>query len=110
MKYFITENERTGTCYHEWQKGHFDGVSFWRNDSLLLHEDMHYKFHLEEIFKILMPHYNPCGEVEVSKTQWVLILKKADEIGGDVAECIHEADIWAKETFEKYEVFTMIGM
>ncbi|MCM1473187.1 MAG: ribosomal protein S18-alanine N-acetyltransferase, partial [Muribaculaceae bacterium] len=49
MKYFIYENQRgDATYYHEWYKGRFDGVSFWKSDSLLISEDIHYMLGLEE--------------------------------------------------------------
>ncbi|MBR1529842.1 MAG: hypothetical protein IJ642_11145 [Oscillospiraceae bacterium] len=110
MKYFITEQERENTCYHEWQKGHFDGVSFWKNDSLLISEDMHYKLGLEELFKIIIPEYDPLGETEVSEKQWILLMQKASELGGEVLECLQEADKWVNNTLKEYYMFTMIGM
>ncbi len=30
MKYFVRDCDRTSTVYHEFQKGHFDGVRFWK--------------------------------------------------------------------------------
>ncbi len=29
MKYFVSDNERKNTVYHEFQKGSFDGHTFW---------------------------------------------------------------------------------
>lgn len=110
MKYFIYENQRKNTNYHEWYKGHFDGVSFWKNDSLLISEDIHYILGLEDFFKMFIPDYDPVGETEVSKNQWIMIMKKASEIGGQLYECLKEANNWITETFKKYDVFTMIGM
>lgn len=110
MKYFIYENQRKGTCYHEWYKGHFDGVSFWKNDSLLISDDIHWELSLKEIFRMFIPDYDPFGEIEVSENQWDMIIKKSAEIGGKLYECLKEADNWIKETFKQYDVFTMIGM
>ena len=110
MKYFIYENQRDTTCYHEWYKGHFDGVSFWQNDSLLISDDIHWTLGLEEIFKTFIPDYNPVGEIEVSENQWHMIMKKASEIGGQLYECLKEADSWVTETFKEHNIFTMIGM
>lgn len=33
MKYFVTDRERDGTCYHEFYKGRWDGKTFWKEDS-----------------------------------------------------------------------------
>lgn len=110
MKYFTYENQRKNTCYHEWYKGHFDGVSFWKNDSLLIYEDIHCMLGLEDVFKMFIPNYDPLGEIEVSEKQWDMIMKKSAEIGGQIYECLKEADNWVKETFREYDVFTMIGM
>lgn len=29
MKYFVTNKERQGTCYHEFYKGKWDEKTFW---------------------------------------------------------------------------------
>lgn len=63
----------------------------------------------EQLFKSVFDYYESYGEMEVSKAQWEAILKMAAEIGGEIEECISEADVWVQETFEEYEVFTMIG-
>ena len=110
MNYFITEAERNTTCYHEWSKGHFDGKSFWKSDSLLISEDTHYRLGLEGLFRSVIPAYSPIGETEVSKEQWSMIKKEADRLGNELLECVNEADIWAQKTFREYGVFTMIGM
>ena len=110
MKYFIYENQRNSTCYHEWYKGHFDGVSFWKSDSLLIHDDIHWTLGLEEFFSMIIPDYDPLGEIEVSENQWNTIMQKSSETGGQIYECLQEADNWVKETFKEYNTFTMIGM
>lgn len=110
MKYFISDDERCSTCYHEWQKGHFDGITFWKSSSLLLSDDIMCKLCLESLFKSVFDKYESYGETEVSKAQWESVLKKATEIGGEIAECIYEADVWVQETFEEYEIFTMMGL
>jgi hypothetical protein len=40
MEYFITEDYRTNTAYHEFRKGKFDGVTFWKSDSILLSDEI----------------------------------------------------------------------
>ena len=39
MKYFVKNSERESTCYHEFYKGKWDEKTFWKEDSLLLHDD-----------------------------------------------------------------------
>lgn len=111
MKYFIYENQKGNeTYYHEWYKGHFDGVSFWTDDSLLISDDIHYMLGLEDIFKMFIPYYDPLGEIEVSENQWNMIMKKSAEIDGQLYDCLKEADNWVRVTFKEYDSFTMIGM
>ena len=42
--------------------------------------------------------------------RWNRIMNKAEKIGGQVYECISEADIWVQQTFQEYDVFTIIGI
>ena len=39
MKYFIFNNQRDGGSYHEFYKGKWDKKTFWKADSILLHDD-----------------------------------------------------------------------
>ena len=39
MKYFVMLDECKNTCYHEFYKGEWDEETFWKNDSLYLHDD-----------------------------------------------------------------------
>lgn len=110
MKYFITENERDGSYYHEWAKGQFDGEHFWQPDSLLLPHDTLTLLHLDILFLRVIPEYDVLGEIPVSKVQWAAIMEKARETGGEVLACMQEAESWVAETFAEYDVFTMIGM
>lgn len=110
MKYFCTENERVGTCYHEFYKGRFDGKSFWQADSILIHEDIHYSIGMGEMIVSVIPKYHPCGEVEVTPEDWRQICKVALIRGGGLQEAILEATPWVEKTFEEYEVFTMLGI
>ncbi len=110
-KYFCTEAERQGTCYHEFQKGKWDEhTTFWKEDSLLLHDDVHLELKLYGLFKQVLPKYDAYGDVEVSKAQWQEIYTMAEEIGGEVFEAIKEADVWVQECFETEDVFYMLGI
>ncbi len=110
MKYFCFDHERKGTCYHEFYKGKFDGFSFWKNDSLFIHDDIHYELGMKDLFLSVIPEYNDCGEIEVNMDQWNRIKYNAFYIGGHLYQAILEADIWVQETFLNCSVFTMIGM
>ena len=110
MKYFITEKQRVGTGYHEFYKGSFDGISHWKEDSLLIDDYTHIKLDLDSLFKSVIPTYSAFDEIKVNKEQWKDILEKAISIGGNVKECIEEANQWVQRVFEEYDIFTMIGV
>ena len=55
-------------------------------------------------------YYNEYGETEINKSQWLQIVSKAKEIGGEIQEAISEADVWAKKVFETESVFTILGI
>ena len=110
MKYFIYEHERKNTVDHEFQKGHFDGHTFGKSDSIFLSDDCLFTIGMLGFFKSVIPCYNDHSEFEIGRELWGRIVKKAQEVGGEVPECISEADKWAEETFREYDVFTIIGV
>lgn len=110
MKYFVRDCDRTSTVYHEFQKGFFDGVSFWKEDSLCIHDDVHFNLNLSDLFLKVIPGYYDADEIEVTRQQWERIMAEAALVGGEVEECMKEADVWVRETFAEYDVFTMIGL
>lgn len=110
MKYFCTEKERKGTCYHEFQKGRWDGKTFWKEDSLLLDDDIHWQLGLGKLFKELLPHYDAYAETEVSRRQWDAIIQRARESGGELQIAIEEADTWIRKELGAEECFTILGM
>ena len=60
MKYFVTDRERDGTCYHEFYKGRWDGKTFWKEDSISLHDNI--MFQAKEFIAALVvcvPKYDP---------------------------------------------------
>lgn len=83
MKYCCTETERVGTCYHEFQKGRFDGT-FWHKDSLLISDDNLFELHLGDIFKSVVKTYDEYGETEITQEEWNEIYGKACELGGEI--------------------------
>ena len=110
MKYFCYDDERGGTCYHEFYKGKFDGVSFWKKDSIFIHDDILCKLGMIDLFLSVIPRYDSLDETEVNKEQWDDIKNQAKAIGGNLFEAIEEADIWVQETFLSHMVFTIIGI
>jgi len=110
LKYFVFDYERKNTVYHEFQKGKFDGHSFWKNDSISLSDDMLFTLGIEDLFADTIPDYNSYSEFEINKELWNNIKQKAKEIGGKLYECISEADEWIENTYLEYEVFTIIGV
>ena len=110
MKYFYLDEEREGTCYHEFQKGKWDGQSFWRYDSLLIHDDIIYALQLDSFLLSVIPTYDVYGETEINKASWNEIYNKALLLGGEIMNAIKEADKWVQKTFETEEVFTILGI
>lgn len=109
MKYCCTESDRKGTCYHEFRKGKFEG-SFWKDDSLLIHDDNLYILHLADIFRSVVPSYNEYGETEIIKEQWNEIYRRASEIDGEIKIAIDEINCWAEIVFNTEDVFTILGI
>lgn len=110
MNYFISEEERKGTVYYEFQKGPFDGISFWKEDSILLSDDIYSEIGLGKLLKKLIPDYDDCDNTEINEEMWRLIKEEAFYIGGKLFECIREAEEWVDEAFGEYDVFTIIGL
>ncbi|AGF57241.1 plasmid rolling circle replication initiator protein Rep [Clostridium saccharoperbutylacetonicum] len=109
MKYCCTESDRKGTCYHEFQKGKFKG-SFWKEDSLLMHDDNLYNLHLEDLFLSVVSSYDACGETEIDQEQWKEIYRRGLEIDGEIKIAIDEINSWAKIVFETNNIFTILGL
>lgn len=103
------ESERKGTCYHEFQKGSWGGT-FWKEDSLLLHDDILRELKLYQLFREAAPEYSDYGETEIDKDKWAIICNRANVLGGDVKAAIDEADLWVEETFKTEERFTILGI
>lgn len=110
FKYFITEQKRNGTCYHEFYKGKWDKKTFWKEDSLLLHDDILQRSGLVKIFVKVICNYNCCGPTEIDQKQWNEIRKSACTIGGAVEQVISEIEPWVEENFKEHAVFTVLGI
>lgn len=111
IKYFVIDSKRQGTCYHEFYKGKWDGITFWKEDSLSLHDDVLYECNgFTEAILAVIPSYNPVDITEISYSQWKKIGQIIEEKDQKVKELYQEADEWAKEVFEIYDCFTILGI
>ena len=93
MKYFVRNNERESTCYHEFYKGKWDGKTFWKEDSLSLHDNMMFenKGFVDAIIEII-PTYDPFGETEISIDDWDKIGQVIKKMDDSSIELYQEAD------------------
>lgn len=112
MKYFVKDEQREGTCYHEFYKGKWDGKTFWKNDSICLHDDILCRVSaFEEALAAVLPAYNPFGETDVYPTQWEEIGRMIREKDNEEAVAVYlEADAWAREAFSAFGCFTILGI
>ena len=111
MKHFVTAAQRQGTCYHEFWRGKWDGVSFWAADSILLHDDILDECRgFAEALLAVIPTYASFGVTEVSRPQWEAVGALVGAMGGSAAELYREADVWAKEVFRTHACFTILGI
>ena len=110
MNYFVYDNERKNTVYHEFQKGSFDGHTFWKSDSISLSDDFLIKLGIRDLFISVIPNYNDYSEFEINKDLWNCIMWKAKQIGGEVLMCILEANEWVTNVYLEHDVFTIIGV
>lgn len=111
MKYFVRNNERESTCYHEFYKGKWDGKTFWKEDSLSLHDNMMFenKGFVDAIIEVI-PTYDPFAETEISADEWKKIGQVITQKEESSQELYQEADEWLKEVFKEYDCFTILGI
>lgn len=112
MKYFVRNSEKVGTCYHEFYKGHWDEETFWKEDSLLLHDDVLYenKGFVAAIIKVI-PTYDLYGETEISIDEWRRIGQVISKEDSSSYKLYYEASEWlSNEVFTEYDCFTILGI
>ena len=111
MRYFVQNSERKGSCYHEFYKGKWDQKTFWKSDSICLHDDILFEcIGLAEAFKTLVDNYDPFGETEINHYQWKSIgvfIEDKDSISKAVYD---EADNWLEKVFAEHDCFTILGI
>lgn len=111
LKYFIYNNERVGTCYHEFFMGKWDEQTFWSDSSLYLDDDLFIEFNLyEQVFSKVFAPYNVCGDNRVTNSDWERICAVSEQCGGEVRELFDELKPWAEENFSKYGEFWILGI
>lgn len=111
MKYFTVNSERKGTCYREFYKGKWDGATFWKEDSIFLHDDILYSCSgFANVLTLIIPRYDPYGETEVSAADWEKIGKAIRQNDRSSVELYEEASVWAAEVFKTEECFTILGI
>ena len=111
MKYFVFESQREGTCYHEFYKGKWDGSTFWKSDSILLHDDYLYDNGFVDAIIEIVSTYDPFDETEISADEWNRIGKVVLSKNSEAQALYKEADKWLKNNvFNKYDCFTILGI
>ena len=110
MKYFIFNNQRNGSSYHEFYKGQWDEKTFWKADSILLHDDYLFDNGFVDAIIDIIPTYDPFGETEITADEWKkignLILTKDEKS----QEIYFEANEWLEDVFKEYNCFTILGI
>lgn len=110
MKYFVLAPQRNGSCYYEFYKGKWDNKTFWKEDSICIHDDVVFQHEIDKLIMEVAPNYNPFGETEIRKEQWQKLVVLSKDIGGEVEEIIAEADEWAQLVFTQHSCFTILGL
>ena len=111
MKYFVTDNERTHTAYHEFYKGKWDGKTFWKADSLSLDDNVLYGHRgFADALHKAVPEFDPYGITEISAEQWLRLHNFIPEDDAESLEMYNEADKWLKAVFDEYGCFTILGL
>ena len=109
MRYFVFDNQRKDTNYHELYKGKWDEKTFWKYDSIFLHDDFMFLYFEEAIAEII-PTYDPFGETVISKEEWKEIGKIITTKSIESKEIYNEASVWLDEVFQNYNCFTILGI
>ncbi|MBQ2887883.1 MAG: hypothetical protein IJE29_03035 [Firmicutes bacterium] len=109
MKYFCTNDERHGSCYHELQIGRWDGTH-WRDGSLFIHDDVLTATGLGKLLTQCLPHYAYYGPTVITVAEWQNICQTAARQGGKLPAVIAEADIWLRQNLGTADEFMLLGI
>lgn len=111
MKYFVFDRDRKGTCYHEFYKGKWDEVTFWKTDSLCLDDDvLTENIGFIEAIRAVIPDYDPYGVTGITEKQWHKIGDFIIEKDDSSKALYYEANRWLKKVFAQYGCFTILGI
>lgn len=113
MKYFITEIERKqvqsyGTCYFEFQMGKHRN-KFWDINSWCLHADLWEEYCLTELISQVIPEFDYFGVTYITASDWNSICNIAKE-SSKHKTIIEELSQWTAKNFEKYGMFSILGI
>ena len=108
-KYFVSLKEVKNSWSYEFYKGKWDGHTFWKSDSILLHDDVMTDGFVQAIMEVI-PSYDPFEITEVSILEWQEIGKRI--LSNDIItqEQYKEANEWLEDVFQKYTCFTILGI
>lgn len=111
MKYFVTNGEREGTCYHEFYRGKWDSKTFWNDDSIYLHDDVLLENRgFADALLLVVPNYDPYRDTEVSSEDWARVGKAIRQDDRGSLELYDEAGAWLEEVFKTEDCFTILGV
>ena len=99
MRFFVTDHERTGSCYYEFYKGRWDGETFWKKDSLFLADPVLFQ---AVGFETAL--------VEITRGEWTRMGKALASKDAFSQALYNEAAPWADEVFTVYGCFTILGL
>lgn len=109
MKYFVFDNERESTNYHEFYKGKWDGKTFWHPESISIDDNVLYANRnlVDAIIKVI-PTYDPFDETEINREQWIQIGELITD--PQSREVYDEAAAWLSSVWDEYGCFTILGL
>ena len=111
MEYICRNKDRTGTCYHEFVGGDWDGVTHWSEDSLCMHDEIFDDFpEFLAVWMKAMPGFESCGISRMERAMWDTLCALADENGGVSAEFAGKMRPWMEKAFADYGYITILGI
>lgn len=111
MKYFCRNPERRGTCYHEFIGGAWDGKTFWREDSVCLHDEIFNEYpEFFDAWTAGFPEFEAFGINRLTPEHWKRIRSAAEEKSGAAREITDEIDEWIEEAFALHGFVTILGI
>ena len=111
LKYFINNNQRKGSCYHEFYKGKWDNETHWKDNSVYLHDDILYDaMDFADAIREVLPEYDPAGCIEVSVDDWLKIGKAVDQKDILAREIYQDANMWVQLACAECGCITILGV